>query len=394
MKIAKRITDTSKKSFGMYEKSTTLSGDNSDLIHLELGRPDADTPQLIKDATIAALLAGEVHYSDMRGLAALREAIAQRLRTKNKIAVEADEVLITNGLTHASFATFMALLDEGDEVILISPHYPQHIGKIELAGANTVFAPLDPENGFRIERARVEAFVTPRTRMIVIVNPCNPTGRVFGRDELQAIADIAIAHDLVVVSDEVYEDIVYGPETHISVASLPGMKERTVSLFAYTKSFAMDGWRLGYIAAPKEIMPALIKITSNDVTHVNTFIQAGALAAIQHADDLLPDLVGEDGKRRDLVVDHLNAMPGVSCPRPAGTIYAFADIRATGLTSQEVADKLMLEARVVVVAGSFYGEAGEGFIRVCFGAQPVAVLEVAMTRMHDLFAQQAVVTNA
>lgn len=393
MKIAKRITNTSKKSFGMYEKSTTLSGDNSDLIHLELGRPDADTPQLIKDATIAALLAGEVHYSDMRGLAALREAIAQRLRRKNKIAVDADEVLVTNGLTHASFATFMALLDEGDEVILISPHYPQHIGKIELAGAKTVFASLDPDNSFLIERARIEAHVTTRTRMIVIVNPCNPTGRVYGRDELQAIANVAIAHDLVVVSDEVYEDIVYGSETHISVASLPGMKERTVSLFAYTKSFAMDGWRLGYIAAPKEIMPALIKITSNDVTHVNTFIQAGALAAVQHADDLLPDLVGEDGKRRDLVVDRLNAMPGVNCPRPAGTIYAFPDIRATGLTSQEIADKLLLEARVVVEAGSFYGEAGEGFIRVCFGAQPVAVLEVAMARMHAFFAQLVAVTN-
>lgn len=382
MKFANRITGTSKKSFGMYEKSTTLAGDTADLIHLELGRPDADTPQPIKDATIAALLAGDVHYSDFRGLAPLREAIARRLRNKNAIDVDADEVLVTNGLTHASFATFLALLDEGDEVVLLSPHYPQHIGKIELAGAKPVFAPLDADNGFRIDKARIEACVTPKTRMLVMVNPCNPTGRVFDRAELTALAEIAIEHDLVVVSDEVYEDIVYDAQPHISIASLPGMKARTISLFAFTKSFAMDGWRLGYIAAPKEVMPALLKITSNDVTHVNTFIQAGALAAIEQADALLPPLVGEDRKRRDIVVESLNAMPGVRCARPEGTIYAFADIRATGLSAQQLADRLMTEARVVVEAGSFYGEAGEGFIRVCFGAQPVAVLQTAMTRMH------------
>lgn len=387
MKLAKRITGTSQKSFGMYEQAARLQGDTSDLIHLEVGRPDADTPMAIKQAAADALMRGEVHYSDLRGVPALREALAAKLRKQNKLDVGPDDVLVTNGLTHASFAAFFAILDEGDEVILLSPHYPQHIGKIELAGAHPVLVPLNKEQGFAIDAQAIEAAITPRTRMVVLVNPANPTGRVYRRSELEALAQLAIKHDLVVVSDEVYEDITYDDAEHISIASLPGMQERTVSMFAFTKSYAMDGWRIGYLAAPAWLMPGLLKITANDVTHVNTFIQAGALEAVVGQQEALRGMIADDDAKRRLMLQRLNAMANVSCAQVEGTIYAFADVRATGVPSQELAERLLKEARVVVEAGSFYGPQGEGFLRLCFGSVSYEQIEQAMDRLQVFFAQ-------
>ncbi|QRF92319.1 aspartate aminotransferase [Alcaligenes faecalis] len=371
----------------MYEQAARLQGDISDLIHLEVGRPDADTPMAIKQAAADALMRGEVHYSDLRGVPALREALAAKLRKQNKLDVGPDDVLVTNGLTHASFAAFFAILDEGDEVILLSPHYPQHIGKIELAGAHPVLVPLNKEQGFAIDAHAIEAAITPRTRMVVLVNPANPTGRVYRRSELEALAQLAIKHDLIVVSDEVYEDITYDDAEHISIASLPGMQERTVSMFAFTKSYAMDGWRIGYLAAPAWLMPGLLKITANDVTHVNTFIQAGALEAVVGQQEALRGMIADDDAKRRLMLQRLNAMANVSCAHVEGTIYAFADVRATGVPSQELAERLLNEARVVVEAGSFYGPQGEGFLRLCFGSASYEQIEQAMDRLQVFFAQ-------
>ncbi|CAH1661082.1 pyridoxal phosphate-dependent aminotransferase [Chelatococcus asaccharovorans] len=384
-RVAQRISGTAKKSFGMYQKAAALSGAGHDLIHLELGRPVADTPEHIKRATIDALLAGDVHYSDLAGTAPLRNALAEKLRTRNGIAATPATVLVTNGLTHAAFAVFMALLDEGDEVILIDPHYPQHIGKIELAGAKPVFAALDPADDFRLAPERIESRITSRTRMIVLVNPVNPTGRVFTRSELEGLAELACRHDLLIFADEVYEDIVYDGAAHCSIASLPGMAERTFSAFAFTKSFAMDGWRIGYLAAPAWAMAGLLKITANDVTHVNTFIQAGAHAAITGPGEVLAALVEDDRRKRDFVVQRLNQMPGVRCALPQGAIYAFPDISGTGLPSQVLADMILEQAHVVVEAGSFYGAAGEGHLRICFGSESSARLEEGMNRLSSFF---------
>ncbi|MGF7006233.1 pyridoxal phosphate-dependent aminotransferase [Aminobacter sp. BE322] len=384
-RFARRITQTSKKSYGMFAKAAALGNDGRDLIHLELGQPVHDTPSHIKDATIRALQAGEVHYSDLQGILPLRQALAAKLREHNKLDVEAGEILITNGLTQASFAAFMALVDDGDEVILLEPYYPQHLGKVEMAGGRVVFAPLDKEAGFRIRKELIAPLVTPRTRVIVLVNPSNPTGRVYCREELQDIADLAIEHDLVVVSDEVYEQIVFDRAEHVSIASLPGMKERTISMFAFTKAYAMDGWRLGYLAADKAMMPALMKVTASEVTHVNTFIQHGALAAVTGPAAVLDEMVQDDRRKRDLVVSRLNQMPGVKCAMPEGTIYAFPDIRGTGLGAQEAADAILDKVDVVVEAGSFYGPAGEGHLRVCFGSQSYERLEEAMDRLARFF---------
>jgi len=383
--LAQRVTQGRKKSYGMYAKAASLAASGRDLVHMELGSPHADTPLPVKQAAVDALMAGNVHYSHFQGLPKLRAALAEKLRTRNGLDVDASGIVVTNGLTHASFASIMALVDPGDEVILLEPYYPQHLGKIELAGGKPVFAELDAANRFAIDARRIEAKITPATKMICVVNPCNPTGRVYSRAELEALADIAIRHDLVVISDEVYEEILFDGARHISIASLPGMAERTVSMFAFTKSFAMDGWRIGYLAAPAAMIEGILKITTSDVTHVNTFIQEGAYAAVTGPAEILAELVQEDRVKRDIVVSRLNQMPGVTCDWPEGTIYAFPDISQIGLPSQELAELILEKANVVVEAGSFYGSAGEGHLRVCFGSQSAERVTEAMDRLQRFF---------
>lgn len=382
---AQRLASGSTKSFGMYDEAAKLDAQGIDLIHLEFGRPHSDTPLHIKAATKAALDAGIVHYGDFRGTLSLRQALADKLARFNRLDYGADEILVTNGLTHASFAAFMAAIDPGDEVILLDPYYPQHIGKTELAGGKVVIAELDRSNGFAISKEAIAARITARTRMIVMINPANPTGRVYTRAELQHVADLAILHDLLVLSDEVYEFITYDGAEHLSIASLPGMRERTISCFAFTKAYSMDGWRIGYLAADARLMPAILRIAMTDVTHVNVFVQEGALAAVTGPQEPMLAMVEADRRKRDLVVQALNQMPGVSCAAPEGTIYAFPDIRGTGRGSLELARAILHEAHVVVESGSFYGPGGEGHLRICFGSQSDARLAEAMGRLTGFF---------
>ncbi|AHE52717.1 pyridoxal phosphate-dependent aminotransferase [Sphingomonas sanxanigenens] len=382
---AQRLQTGSRKSFGMYDEAVKLDAAGVDLIHLEFGRPHADTPEHIKEATKAALDAGIVHYGDFRGTMSFRQALVEKLGRFNKLDYGVDEVLVTNGLTHASFAAFMAAVDPGDEVILLDPYYPQHIGKTELAGGKVVFAALDKANDFAISKANIAARITDRTRMIVLVNPANPTGRVYTHEELQQVADLAIEHDLLVLSDEVYEYITYGAAEHVSIASLPGMRERTITCFAFTKAYSMDGWRIGYLTADARLMPAILRLAMTDVTHVNVFIQEGARAAVEGPQDAMLAMVEADRRKRDIVVQALNQMPGVTCAEPQGTIYAFPDISGTGHASQDLAMKILHEAHVVVESGSFYGPAGEGHLRVCFGSESEARVVEAMDRLTRFF---------
>jgi len=382
---AKRISQGSPKSFGMYEEAAKLMAQGQDVIHLEVGRPNFDTPQHIKDATKKSLDAGNVHYGEFPGDLTLREAICGKLRTYNKLKPTPDEVLVTNGLTHAAFAVFLAAVDEGDEVILLEPYYPQHVNKIELAGGTVVKAPLAKDNSYAIDGDAIEACITDKTLMIAMVNPANPTGRVYSREELQIVADIAIKHDLLVLSDEVYDQIVYDDNQHISIGSLPGMWERTFSCFAYTKAYAMDGWRLGYVACHEKFMPALMMITVNDVAHVNVFIQAGALAALTGPQDCRIEMLAEDDRRRQLVSRRLNEIDGIDCPLPQGTIYSFPDVSSFGKPSQQIAEEILAGTSVVTEAGSFYGAAGEGHLRICFGAESYERIDEAMDRLQVYF---------
>jgi len=382
---AKRISQSSPKSFGMYEEAAKLMAQGQDVIHLEVGRPSFDTPQHIKDAAKKSLDDGNVHYGEFPGDLRLREAICNKLESYNKLTPGPDEVLVTNGLTHAAYAVFTAAVDEGDEVILLEPYYPQHINKIELAGGKVITAPLDKANGYTIDGEAIESRITDKTLMIAMVNPANPTGRVFSREELQIVADIAIKHDLMVLSDEVYDQIVYDDNQHISIGSLPGMWERTFSCYAFTKAYAMDGWRLGYVACHEKFMPALMMITVNDVAHVNVFIQEGARAALAGPQDCRIEMLAEDDRRRQLVSRRMNEIDGINCPLPQGTIYSFPDISAFGKPSEQVAEEILAGTNVVTEAGSFYGPGGEGHLRICFGAESYERIEEAMNRLQEYF---------
>ena len=387
---ADRINETSPKSFGMYEKAIPLMAQGVDLIHLEVGRPNFDTPAHIKAAAKQALDDGLVHYGDFPGNLNFRDALARKLAKRNDIQVSSDEILVTVGTTHAAYVACMAALDPGDEVILLDPYYPQHVNKIELAGGSIVTAPLDRSNGFRINGAAIRERLTAKTRMIVLVNPANPTGRVFQRQELEEIADIAKQQDLLVMSDEVYEQIIYDGHRHISIASLDGMQERTITLFAFTKAYAMDGWRMGYLTARREFVDAMLKISMNDVAHVNVFIQEGGRAAIVGSQACVTEMVAEDKRRRDLVVDRMNAMPGVRCATPEGSIYAFPDVSSFGQPAADLALEILEQTNVVTEAGTFYGSAGEGYLRICFGAEPYDRIAEAMDRMASFFAAKSV----
>jgi aspartate aminotransferase len=379
---AGRMASQATKSFGMVEVAARLQAEGIDVIHLEVGRPSADTPRHIKEGAKRALDLGIVHYGDLQGTRKLREALATKLHRDNGLPFGPDEILVTTGLTQASFAAFMAGLDPDDEVIVLEPYYPQHNSKISLVGGRVVSVPLRAQDGYRLDAGAVEAAITSRTTMIVLINPANPVGTVFSRDELQALADIALRHDLIVVSDEVYELIIYGDARHISIASLDGMAERTITLGAFTKAYAMDGWRLGYAAARPAFIRQMQRVTMNETTHPCVFVQEGGISALEGSKDCLREMLADDLRRRDLVVERLNRMPGVRCHVPDGTIYAFPDFSGLRLPSTELAHAILRHAHVAVEAGSFYGSSGEGHLRVCFGSEPYDRLAEAMDRIE------------
>lgn len=379
---ATRMATQAGKGFGMYETAAALAAEGHDVIRLEVGRPAMDTPAHIKAAAKQALDDGIVHYGDLQGSQGLRQALSDKLARYNQLQFSADEILVTNGLTQAAFATFMAGLNEGDEVIVFEPFYPQHNPKVTLVGGKIVTVPLDKSAGFRLDAAALAAAVTERTRMIVLINPANPVGTVFRTDELQAIAEIARDNDLLVVSDEVYDYIIYDGGKHISIASLPGMRERTITLGAFTKAYAMDGWRIGYAAAEPRFIQELMRVTLNETTHPCVFAQEGAREAAAGSQDCVRDMLAEDQRRRDLVCERLNAMPDISCHVPDGSIYAFPDFGAHCTSSEALALEILQEVHVSTEAGSFYGATGEGHLRICFGAADYERLDEAMDRLE------------
>lgn len=383
---AKRMESQRNKGFGIFETAARLQGEGADIIHLEFGRPSFDTPEHIKEATKRALDEGVVHYGDLSGDADLREVLADKLKRFNRIEVTPEEVLITNGLTQASMAVFEAGLDPGDEVIMPDPFYPQHPAKVELVGGKAVPVPMVEEDNWRLDVDALRTAVGPRTTMICLVNPSNPVGRVFTMEELEEVAEVAMEHDMLVVTDEVYEYITYDGHEHVSIASLDGMRERTISLFAFTKAYAMDGWRIGYAAGPTELIADLRKVTMNQTTHPNVFAQKGALAAVTGPEEPVYKMVAEDQLRRDLLCARLNSIDDIACPVPEATIYAFPDVSRLGMPSSDLTVHLLETAHVAVESGAFYGPSGEGHLRICFGSEPYERIEEAMDRIEEAVA--------
>jgi len=336
-----------------------------DVISLGVGEPDFVTPDHIRQAGIRSIKAGETHYTSNYGTLELRTAIAEQLSRRYGTSYDpGHEILVTVGVSEGIDAAMRALLDPGDEVIVADPGYVAYEADIILSDASVVPVATSVENGFALKASAIEEALTSRSKVILLGNPNNPTGSVIARDELERIGELAIKHDLIVLSDEVYSRLVYGDE-HVCIASLPGLRERTILVDGFSKAYAMTGWRIGYVAAPASILEAMLKIHQYAIMCAPTMSQAAALEAILHGEDDVRAMVASYDERRKLMVDGLNAH-GLSCTLPGGAFYAFPSIARTGLSSDDFAEKLLFEERVAVVPGSAFGSAGEGYVRCTY----------------------------
>lgn len=366
MILSKKMSRLSSESaFKVLAQAQSLEAKGIDVIHLEIGEPDFITPKHICEAATEALDKGYTGYCDPQGLLPLRVEIAKECEKTRGIPVDPECVVVTPGAKPIIFYSILALLEEGDEVICPNPSFPIYESMINFVGAKAVPIQLCEEKDFRFETDELEAKITPQTKLIIINSPHNPTGSILEADDILAIADIAQKHDIVVLSDEIYENIIY-EGNHYSVASLPGMLDRTILLSGFSKSYAMTGWRLGYAVVPSELVDPIVRLIVNSVSCTAPFIQYAGIKALTGPQDSLFQMVSEFRRRRDLIVDGLNAIPGISCRRPKGAFYVFPNVTKLGVNCKQLADILLNEAGVATLAGIDFGKYGEGYIRVSY----------------------------
>jgi aspartate aminotransferase len=353
--------------FEVLAKARRLEADGKRIVHLEIGEPDFATPDNIIESAISALQNGYTHYTPASGLLEARQAVAEFVSRMLKTEVDAQDVVLVPGSKNVLLFTLLACIEPGDEVILPDPGYPAYHSQVSFIGAVPRTVTLREETGFRLDLDELESLVTPRTRMIIINTPQNPTGGVLTLDDVKFVCELAQKHDLMLVSDEIYSQLVYGFE-HVSPLSQPGMRERTVLMDGLSKSYAMTGWRLGYAVAPRALAAKLDTLMINSSSCAAAFTQIAAIEALTTPESAhaVTRMVKVFEHRRDLVVDGLNAMPGVHCERPQGAFYAFPNISGTGFDDHELADRLLTEAGVAVLPGTAFGAAGKGFIRLAY----------------------------
>jgi aspartate/methionine/tyrosine aminotransferase len=345
-----------------------LADEIPDIVNLGIGQPDFDTPEFIRDAAKIALDEGYTRYPPAKGFEDLRQAIANKLKTENNIMADPDtEIYVAVGAMQVIFNTCLHMLNPGDEVIVVDPGY-DYYSQIRLFGGLPVTVPAYESNQFKVDPADIKAAISNKTKLMILNTPSNPTGAIFDEDILQAIADLAIKHDIWVLADEPYEHILFDGHRHISIGSFDGMAERTISAFTLSKSYAMTGWRVGYTAAPKAVIDEMEKLMEHMVSGVTAVAQRAALAAITGPQDCVREMVTTYDKRRHLVYEGLNAIDGIQCLKPTSTFYAFPNISSTGLSSWDFAKYLAKEHKVAVVPGSIFGKAGEGYVRLSFAA--------------------------
>ncbi len=348
-------------------------------ISLGVGEPDFATPWHIREAAIYSLEKGYTMYTSNLGMPELRQELSGYLKKSYGLDYDpASELLITVGVSEGLDLTMRAILDPGDEVIMPDPCYVSYSPCVALAGGRAVMVPTNQKNNFEVSAADIEAQVSDKTKAILIGYPANPTGAVMPREKLAKIAEVAGKHRLLVVSDEIYARLVYGVE-HTCFATLPRMKASTVLLGGFSKAYAMTGWRLGYVAASKEVIAAMFKIHQYTIMCAPTMAQVAATEALKSGENDVAEMVEDYNRRRLVMVKGLNKI-GLSCFEPKGAFYAFPSIKGTGLTSEEFAEKLLMEEKVAVIPGDAFGQCGEGYIRCCY-ATSLAEIEEALTRM-------------
>jgi aspartate aminotransferase len=379
--FAKRMeTLGTETAFEVLAKAKALEKQGKDVVHLEIGEPDFDTPKSIKEAAVKALNAGYTHYGPSAGLPEFRETIAQYISKTRGIKAEADEVVVTPGAKPIMFFSIFALVNAGEEVLYPNPGFPIYESLINFVEAKPVPIPLLEENDFRLDPEYVKEHITKKTKMIILNYPENPTGGIVTKDDLKVIADcIADRDDVFVLADEIYSRIIYEGK-HESIASLPGMKDKTILLDGFSKTYAMTGWRLGYGVMRKDIAQKVAQLMTNSNSCTCTFTQMAGMEALKGAQTESEKMVAEFKRRREVIVDGLNKTRGISCKKPRGAFYVFPNIKGTGMDCRKLGDHLLYNAGVAVLPGTSFGKYGEGYLRLSF-ANSVENIKKALDRI-------------
>jgi aspartate aminotransferase len=369
IKFAQRMQNLGTEgAFEVLARARMLEAQGKSVIHLEIGEPDFPTPDNIIEAAYGAMRADYTHYTPSGGILEVRQAVADFLNKRFGTDVQALEVVMVPGSKNVLLFTLLSCVEPGDEVILPDPGYPVYESLVRFIEAKPVPIRLREERGFRMDLDELASLVTPKTRLLIVNTPQNPTGGVLTREDVEFISRLAIDRDLMVLSDEIYSQIVYGDFEHVSLLAQPGMRERTVLLDGMSKAYAMCGWRLGYGVAPRELAARMETLMINTSSCAAAFTQMAAIEAFNapESDMAVKRMVGEFQRRRDLMVDGLNRIPGFRCARPDGSFYAFPNVEGTGMDERTMADRLLNEAGVAVLPGTAFGEAGKGYLRLAY----------------------------
>lgn len=386
IKFAKRMSRLGTESaFEVLARAKAIEATGKKMIHLEIGEPDFDTPDNIREAAVKAIRAGHTHYGPAQGLPELRKTVAEVAGKEKGISIAPEEVVITPGGKPVMFFAILALVDDGDEVIYPNPGFPIYESVIEFVGGKAVPIELKMSKEFCFDVDELGRLVTPRTKMIVINSPQNPTGGVLCKDDLKAIAKLAVHNDIWVLADEIYGRILYEGE-HVSIATLPGMKERTIILDGFTKTYAMTGWRVGYGIMPEALAKGMTQLQINVNSCTCTFNQIAGIEGLRGDQSAADKMRDEFKRRRDVIVDGLNKLPGFKCLRPKGAFYVFPNIEGTGMTSKDLNDLLMTEAGVAALPGTAFGRFGEGYLRFSY-ANSVENIQTALASIKQTLAR-------
>jgi aspartate/methionine/tyrosine aminotransferase len=366
--------------FEVLVRARALEAQGKDIVHLEIGEPDFDTPAHIIDAGADALRSGWTHYGPSAGLPDLRAAIADYVNRSRGTGYGAEHVVVTPGGKPIMFFAILALVERGDEAIYPDPGFPIYRSMIDFAGATAVPSPLREVRGFALDVDELASLITPKTKLLIINSPGNPTGGVLNRAEIEEIARLAVKHDLIVLSDEIYSELIFEGE-HVSIATMPGMAERTIVLDGFSKTYAMTGWRLGYGLMPPTLVEAVNRLMVNSVSCTSMAVQRAGLAALTGPQEAVGEMREAFRRRRDLMVEGLNRIPGISCLSPKGAFYVFPNVTGAGMASKRFADLLLEEHGVAALSGTAFGEYGEGYLRLST-ANSEANLEKALGRIE------------
>ena len=362
-------------------KAKAMKSEGLDVCGFGAGEPDFDTPEHIKAAAVAALEAGFTKYTPSSGIPELRQAISEKFAADNQIEYRPSQVIVSNGAKHACYNAILATCQPGDEVIIPAPYWVSYPDMVRLAGAEPVIVPTTERNAWKLTAENFENAMTPRTKMLIINSPCNPTGSVYTREELQAIVEVAAEEDISILSDEIYEKLVYDDTKHVSIASLSKEAyDLTITVNGFSKSYAMTGWRLGYLGAPEAIAKAVDSIQSHSTSNPCSFAQKGAVAALKGDQQPLADMRDEFDMRRNYMFDRISKIPNITAVKPLGAFYVLVNISQLGLTSQNFADRLLSKANVAVVPGAAFGD--DRTIRLSY-ATSIDVIKKGLDRFQD-----------